>query len=1037
MKELYRRGMVVRIVKTVLSLVAIIGVVVGLMFVNPRLSTNKFLSNLMGYNKSSIDNSSADTDDVDLEYYKSDYTINNIRDAENDLDSRIGREGVVMLKNDDHALPMKSGASVSFFSANSVEGSATTASFMPSSGDTGSDLITLKDSFEKAGFTVNDKLWQFYESGTGKNYGLGEGSVSYGDDEDFKINEAPLSVLQKESGLLDSVKGTTPVYVLSRVAGEGRDMPRSMANHAAGEEDRRLTYLDLDSTEREIIKYLNDNFETVMLLVKSNAALNLGWLKDYPHIKAVVSSENITNAIGEVFAGTVNPSGRTVDTFATDALKSPAAQNFGDYQYVDENGELTKYNYVSYEEGIYVGYRYYETRYEDSVLGQGNAGDYNYADEVVYPFGYGLGYTTFKQTDFQLSRKSDTFTASVNVTNTGNVAGKDVVEVYMQSPYTDYDKKNGVEKSSVELVAFGKSNELEPGASERVSVTFEADQLKSYDSNNAKTYILDAGEYLFTAAADSNKAVNNMLAYKGKTVSDGMTAEGDRSMVAAYAPDNTEVDTVTYSKDSQTGVEVTNQFDDARGDMTYLTRSDWTGTFPAHDGEVSNQVSTWGNEINGTKEDGSVESYTWTKVASADLIKQLDSTDSGNPVEASKITDTPVFGKNNGKSLIEMRGLDFDDDAWNDLLDQLTEEDYRKVIIESGYGIDYLKSVNKPYDIDADGASGWVLGGATSRRFPNMIVLAQTWNVDLAREFGEMRGNEALLGGADGMYAPSVNIHRTPFSGRNGEYFSEDEFLTGAMASQIVLGTAEKGVYSYVKHFVLNDQEDHRGDRVGQYSIATWANEQSIREIYLKPFELCMKVGDIEINYVKQNSDGKYENATAKIPATKGIMTSFNRIGATWAGGDYDLISGVLRGEWGFNGVVVTDNANTSVFMSNYQMIESGADIKLLAGPDPAYEKELNLKDSATYHYARAALHRTLYTIANSKAMNGAMPGSVFKYYNQMKVAQVAVNAGAIVVIGALAFFSVWRWLPMTVRRVAARKERRAMRKAARSVSSK
>lgn len=301
-----------------------------------------------------------------------------------------------------------------------------------------------------------------------------------------------------------------------------------MYNHADKQEDKEKSYIELDSTETEIIKYLNDNYKDVILLVKSSAAMELDWLKQYPNIKAVVYSQNVTNALAKVFSGEVNPSGRTVDTFAADALASPAAQNFGSYQYYDENGKATKYNYVDYAEGIYVGYKYYETRYEDKVLGQGNAGDYDYAKEVVYPFGYGLSYTDFKWSDFSVARHGNDFVATVTVTNTGDTAGKDVVELYAQSPYTDYDKRNAVEKASVNLVGYGKTSELKPGTIETVRITFGKDQLKAYDYKGAKTYILDAGQYRFTAATDANQAVNNILADKGKTVADGMTSEGDR-----------------------------------------------------------------------------------------------------------------------------------------------------------------------------------------------------------------------------------------------------------------------------------------------------------------------------------------------------------------------------------------------------------------------------------------------------------------------------------------------------------------------------
>lgn len=950
--------------RTLVCAVLIVALLGGIIGVNALIpSFDRMINSLVGGFDRSVDNSKANTTGLDLQYNKPDYTVANIGAAEDDLANRIAAEGLVLLENRDGTLPMNKDVTFSFVSVNSAKVSI--------GGGMLGGGIDLKAVFQNAGVGINETLWSFYTEGAGKGYGLASGSVSFGDAEDFRINECPLSVMKGADGVLATMDGTVPVYFLKRVAGEGRDMPRSMYNHADSAEDKARTYLEPDSTEREILQYLNDNFDTVVLVLNSNAALDLDWLADYPSIKAVIGAPDGLQALPGILTGSINPSGRTVDTFAADALASPAAQNFGDYMYFDESGNPTKYNYVSYAEGIYVGYKYYETRYEDVVMGTGNAGNFDYASEVIYPFGHGLSYTTFEWNNFQTSWSGDICTVSVNVTNTGNMAGKDVVEIYAQSPYTDYDKQYGVEKASVMLVGYDKTGELAPGASETVTVTFDKEQLKAYDANGAKTYILGAGDYYITAAANAHAAVNNVLAAKGYTTADGMTENGDAALVETYTV--SALDSTTYSVDPYSGAPVTNLFDDAKGDFTYLTRNDWVGTFPIHDGEPSNIVSTWGGEINGS--DG--VAYTWKKTASAALIAQLDSFDSGSPIDPASFADIPVYGAKNGVTLIQMRGLDFDDPKWDDLLDQLTEDDYYNTIGLSGYGIEFIKSVNKPFTIDADTAAGLIYGG-TGKTFPNSMTLAQTWNQDMTREFGTMIGNEALLGGCNGWYAPSMNIHRTPFSGRNGEYHSEDAFLSGTVASNAVYGAASKGLYAYIKHFAFNDQENHRGDREGQFSVATWLNEQSAREIYLKPFEMCMKAGDVEMSYVKDNGDGTYENATRPVRAAMGVMTAFNRIGATWTGGSYNLMTGVLRNEWGFNGIVMTDNADTGVFMDGYQMIEAGADVKLTYQAGSA-RFDFDPQNPAHYHYAREALHRTLYAIANTNAMNGAMPGSVFK----------------------------------------------------------
>lgn len=991
-----------KIIRTVLSGFLAIILVILMVAANTVLETNhRMINNILGDVGKKIDNSNADTKGLDLEYNKSDYTKENVGAAEKDLTQRISEEGIVLLKNDKNYLPFSKDTTFSFFSSNSAK--AAIGRGLLGGG------ISLKKAFDNKNVKINNTLWNFYSKGAGKKYGLAKGSISFGDAEDFSINECPLSVLKKDSDILDSVKGTVPVYMLKRVAGEGRDMPRSMYSHADSLEDKQKSYLEPDSTELEILKYLNDNFDNTILVINSYAALELGWLSDFPNIHSVIYAPDGLSALPEILTGAVNPSGRTVDTFAADALGSPAAQNFGDYAYYNEDGTATKYNYVSYAEGIYVGYKYYETRYEDVVLGQGNAGDYDYASEVNYPFGYGLSYTTFDWSNLRTAWNGSACTVTVDVTNTGTAAGKDVVEIYVQSPYTEYDKANQVEKASVQLTGYGKTGILEPGKTETVSVTFEKEQLKTYDYTNAKTYILDAGKYYITAGKNAHDAVNNILAAKGTADAGKMTAAGNTAMVSEYVPENPDVDASIYAKDTYSGQGITNQFDGAKGDVTYLSRKDWQGTWPKHDGGITKDISTWGNEINGTDTEGNPASYVYGKTIDKELLNKIDAFDSMSPIDPKSFKDEIVYGKKNNLTLVDMRGLDFDNPLWEDLLDELTPEDYFTMIAQSGYGTEFLKSVNKPLSVDADAASGLIYGG-TGKMFPNAMALAQTWNRELALEYGTMIGNEAVLGGADGWYAPAMNIHRTPFSGRNGEYYSEDAYLSGAVASQEVYGAASKGMYAFIKHFAFNDQENHRGDRNGQYSICTWLNEQAAREIYLVPFEMSMKVGNVKLNYVRKNEDGTYGNATRDIRACQAVMTAFNRIGYTWTGASYNLITGLLRKEWAFNGFVLTDNANTGVFMDGYQMLEAGADGKLTYAKESTrfnYDKN----DKATYHYGREAMHRMLYTVANSKAMNGAMPGSRFvDNWRLTDKVTLAVNIISPVLIILMAVLTVRRF---------------------------
>ena len=995
-----------RVIKTILKSVLVVVLAVAMVGVNvmlPNSMISRMVNNIAGYQQS-WDNSKANTAGLDLDYYKADYDKDSIGDAEKQLDRQIANEGYVLLKNDGNTMPFEQGTTFSFF-GESVKNLTATQSVLTQFTGAKGNSNQLKDSFESRGFGVNQTLMDFYTKGAGSKYTMGTGSINFGAAEDFRINECPLSELESADGVLDSTKDTVPVFVMRRVAGEGRDMPRSMYNHATSAEDKAKTYLEPDSTELEILQYINDNFDNGVVILNTASALNLGWLEQFPNIKSVLFVPSTgrygTDSLADIFAGEVSPSGKTVDTFEANSLNSPAAQNYGDYQYIDGDGNLTGYSYVSYAEGIYVGYRYYETRYEDAVLGQGNAGDFDYDSEVVYPFGYGLSYTTFDWSNYQASWDGTTCTVSVDVTNTGDVAGKDVVEVYAQSPYTDYDRANGVEKSAVQLVNYGKTKLLEPGETQTVSVTFDQDMLKAYDANGAKTYILDAGTYYVTAAHDSHDAVNNVLAAKGANVA------GDASRVSTYVPSNTDVDTTTYATDAKSGAEITNLFDDAKGDVTYLTRADWEGTFPQHDGTpLEGDVSTWGAEINAVDENGNPVSYAWGKVASPELIDRLKGLDSGNPVSDATITDTPVYGQNSGISLIDLRGKDYNDPMWNQLLDELSAEDYRELVGHSGYGSNFVQSIGKPFNIDADTAAGLIYGG-TGMMFCSPVVMAQTWNQDLASAYGAMIGNEANIGGTTGWYAPSMNIHRTPFTGRNGEYYSEDPVISGTVASLEIKGAAEKGVYSTIKHFALNDQENHRGDGGIEQGCATWSNEQAIREIYVKPFDICMHVGTVDENYVEQGADGSYSMATTKVDACQAIMSAFNRVGATWAGGNYALLTGLARNEWGFNGWIVTDSANSAApYMDSSQMIRAGGDSRLRSNENNYQYDENN---SAEYHYAREAIHHLLYVTANSKAMEGAMPGSAYAPGLQaVDKVRIGVTAGGAAVI-VLVFWTGWR----------------------------
>ena len=502
--------MVGKIVKTAVSGVLCIALAGGIVAANVLIPPNaSSVQSILGLKSGGIDNSKAKTEGINMEYSKPGFdTEEALVQDEIALNKQIAAEGIVLLKNDEGRMPYSTDTTFSFVSHSAV-------SYI------GGNKVDMKTAFEDAGFGVNEDLWKFYSEGNGKDYGLGVGSVSYGDDEDFSINECPLSVMQAEPGLTDSMQGTVPVFVFSRVAGEGRDMPRSMYNHTDVEEDKTKTYLEPDSVELEILQYLNDNFDDVVLLLNSSAAVDLSWVEDYPSIHTVISAPAMGDyglcSLAEIFSGKVNPSGRTVDTYEVDAMNSPAAQNFGDFAYYDENGNLTKYNYVSYKEGIYVGYRYYETRYEDTILGQGNADSavgtkastdgWNYAEEVCFPFGYGLSYTTFTYSEITASAETMTaekpLTLSVTVENTGDLDGEEVVQLYIRDE-TAYRISRPVR----ELKDFRRIA-LKKGEKKTVTFTVSEEMLRFYNYDGK----LESEAGKFTAFIGGDSAALNKIGF--------------------------------------------------------------------------------------------------------------------------------------------------------------------------------------------------------------------------------------------------------------------------------------------------------------------------------------------------------------------------------------------------------------------------------------------------------------------------------------------------------------------------------------------
>ena len=1004
---------------------SLLAVLLAFSIVLSVVSTSRFdlvLRDIFG----ETDFSSGSDHGVDAAYYTRDITDSKeLQAAEQAYARKAGAEGFVLLYNraeDGKGLPVAAGSKLSLFSTSSVDLLA---------GGTGSGVSTISSDMRTAlteqGFAVNEALWKFYSDNHG-TYTRGGGSIMYGGAEDWTIREAPVSAIPDSAK--SEAEGTIPVFFLARTGGEGRDLGRYMGEWTNVAEDKEKHYLEPNSVELEVIQYLNDTFDNVILVVNTNNAFELGWVADYPSISAVLwapgAGGDTCRSIADVLSGAVNPSGHLVDTFAYDAFSSPAMQNMGDMMLV--NGGQDVEAAVFYDEGIYVGYKYYETRYFDKALNQGNAGDYDYAAAVQYPFGYGVSYTTFEWSDFKMGQMDadGNIELSVTVKNTGAVAGRDVVQVYLNAPYTDYDKTNHIEKSAVTLVGFEKTGDLAPGQSETVTVTVNRRDFISYDDVQAKTYILEAGDYLLTAAENAHAAADNILAYGGQTVEQPLFGGADAAFVGKWTYDyggNGGVDNVTYAK-SLAGADVTNQFDHAVYDELtsrdqYLTRQDWDGTFPQTHGDQDSRRQSPFSEKNG---------YTWeVEVSDAirDAIKAKGVGASMNPMtEEEAAAMAGQYGKRGDLELIDFRGRDYDEveaeGGWDALIDQMDVSELEAIIRNGGYQTLGSANIAKPRAIDYDGPSGLNEGGIThepySITYPCATNLAASWDRQNSYLHGYYVGEDALaadgnwgshqyVGLITGWYAPAMNIHRTPFAGRNFEYYSEDGFLSGEFALEASVACSEKGVYAYIKHFALNDQEDHRSH------VATFANEQAIREIYLKPFQICIEErGTTPIKVQEYDAASQsYTEKTVEIPAVMAVMSSFNRIGCTWAGGNYNLLTGVLRNEWGFDGTVITDYDGGGV-MDTEQCVRAGGDLKLTGFEVDA---PIDMSNPASQYFARQAIKHILYTTVNSNAMNGIVHGTSvgelpFANYYFILIGEAVVAAG-LIVWGAVAIVRRWK----------------------------
>ena len=825
-------------------------------------------------------------------YMLSDTTVSKA----NELAKEVQSEAITMLKNDDSNLPL-SNKKVNVFGWGSTN---------PVYGGTGSgsmsdqyETVSVLDGMKQAGIETNSELTKLYT-----DYRKDRPMVAMWS-QDWTLPEVPAK--QYSDKLISDAKDFSDeaVITITRVGGEGADLPTNMKakgitynNNSKDYEDFKdgEHFLQLSQTERDMIDLVTKNFKKVTLVYNGANAFQFDFLNDYPQIQSVVwcppAGQTGFSALGEVLAGETNPSGKTSDTFLKNLTKSVSYNNFGKFEYTNMADKAAKYKgftgddvtaipgFVNYSEGIYVGYKFYETASDEGLI--------NYDDTVAFPFGYGLSYTSFDQKLDSVKYKGGKVTVTATVTNTGDKAGKDVVEVYYNPPYTD----GGIEKASKNLAGFEKTKELQPGESQKVTVKFDDDDMASYDYKGAKAYVLEKGDYDISIQSDSHHVID----HKAITVKD----------------------TVTYDSDSNTHngdkTVATNQFDDVAGDVTYLSRADHFANYKEATAAPTN-------------------------FKMSDKAKETFYNNSNyDPKKFDKDSDKmPTTGAKNGLKLSDMYGKDYDDADWDKLLDQLTFDDMDNLIANGGYGTQALKSVGKIQLTDADGPASLNnnFTGVGSIGFPASTAFACTWNKDLAKQFGEMIGDMAHDMHVAGWYAPAMNIHRNAFSGRTFEYFSEDSLLSGVMASSEISGAKSKGVYSFMKHFALNDQETKRTEM-----LCTWTNEQAMREIYLKPFEMSVKEG-----------------------GAQAVMSSFNYIGNTYAGADSALLQTVLRGEWGFKGFVLTDYFGGYGYQNADQEVRAGNDSMLAT---TKITNHITDKSATSVKAMRQAAHNILYTAANS-----------------------------------------------------------------------
>ena len=861
-------------------------------------------------------------------------------DEASELCTDIAEEGIILLKNEG-ALPLAKGTKLNTFGWSATNpiyggvGSGALSQEFP--------IVSFLEGLTNAGLEYNADLVKFYTDWRAARPSVGMWA------QDWTIPE-PTQAEYEAAKVYDNALAysNTAIFFVARSGGEGADLPTSYygeyntegrsgasgMSEYADDMDAEKHYLELSNRERATLEVLNQKFDNIIVIVNCAAAMEMGFIDEYENITTAFyvpggPGQNGFNALGSILVGDVNPSGKTVDTIIYDLKQSPTWNNFGATYYTnlsDIVGEQSKQpSYVGYVEGIYVGYKFYETAADEGLI--------NYDEVVQYPFGYGLTYTSFQQTMGTITEKDGVLSVDVTVKNTGSVAGRDVIQVYYNPPYYN----GGIEKATANLVAFDKTDIIEPGKEATYTLTWKVEDMASYDTYGHGCYVVEKGDYIISINADSH----NVIAQATYTVANDIVYD-------ASNPRSTDVDAAT------------NEFAFAENleQFTYLSRKDGFANYAA-----ATAAPTF------TEMSAEHKAGFWTN-------NNYNPSDWNNPDDV-----MPTTGAKNGLTMADMRGVAYDDAKWETFLDQLSVQDMVTLISVGGYQSTVIDSIGKTQQIDCDGPASINnnFTGKGSIGFTSAVMIASTWNEDIAERFGESIGQMADEMNVSGWYAPAMNTHRSAFAGRNFEYYSEDGFLAGKMAANAVAGAETHGVYSFIKHFALNDQETNRSD-----GLCTWSTEQAIREIYLKPFEMAVKEGGADA-----------------------AMSSFNHIGNEYAGACNELLINVLRGEWGFHGMVLTDYFMGGLYQDADIQIRNGNDFCL--SPMGGGTDVLNDQSSATSILAaRQACKNILFVTANSRAysnevINPGMPAW------QLTIVIVSVVLAALLVLVELKMFKKFK----------------------------